>query len=112
MSPDIVIHFGTETLGVDEIVELVQNYHEAFPTNRHDIDQIMVDGDMVAVRVCLHGRHDAPYRGFDATGVEVTTLAMHFARIEEGRFVEWWATHDNLAMFEQIGLELSPRTQP
>mgnify|MGYP001811656732 CR=1 FL=1 len=112
MSPDIVIHFGTETLGVDEIVEVVQSYYKAFPTNRHEVDQIMVDGDMVAVRAVLHGSHERSYRGFEATGVQVTIPAMHFARIEDGRFVEWWATHDNLAMFEQIGLQLPPRDDP
>ncbi len=109
LSPDVVVHFGTETLNADEIVAVVEDYYEAFPANRHEIERIVVDGDFVAVRVCLHGRHEGTYRGFAPTGVEVTIPAMHFARIEDGRFVEWWATHDNLAMFEQIGLEVPPR---
>lgn len=109
MSPEIVVHFGTEILGADEIVELVEGYYRAFPANRHDIELIIAKNDMVAVRACLHGQHEGTYRGFDPTGVEVTIPAMHFARVENGRFVEWWATHDNLAMFEQIGLQLPPR---
>ena len=109
MSPDIVIHFGTETLGADDIVTLVENYYESFPATRHDVDLIIARDDMVAARVCLHGKHEGVFRGFEPTGVEVTTPAMYFARVEDGRFVEWWATLDNLAMLEQIGLDLPPR---
>ncbi len=61
--------------------------HEEFPDIRVQIESIVAEGDMVAVRLTFRGTH-AP------TGQRAAWPEMVFARFFEGRTVESWEVTD------------------
>ena len=61
--------------------------HEEFPDVRVEIESIVAEGDMVAVRLTFSGTH-AP------TGERATWPEMVFARFSEGKAVESWEVTD------------------
>jgi predicted ester cyclase len=61
--------------------------HEEFPDIRVEIESMVAEGDMVAVRLTFSGTH-AP------TGERATRPEMVFARLSEGKAVESWQVTD------------------
>jgi predicted ester cyclase len=61
--------------------------HEEFPDVRVEIESMVAEGDIVAVRLTFSGTH-AP------TGERATWPAMVFARFSEGKAVESWEVTD------------------
>ena len=61
--------------------------HEEFPDVHVDIESIVAEGDMVAVRLTFSGTH-AP------SGERATWPEMVFARFSEGKAVESWEVTD------------------
>ena len=61
--------------------------HEEFPNVRVEIESMVAEGDMVAVRLTFSGTH-AP------TGERATWPEMVFARFSEGEAVESWEVTD------------------
>ena len=61
--------------------------HEEFPDIHVDIESMVAEGDMVAVRLTFSGTH-AP------TGERATWPEMVFARFSEGKAVESWEVTD------------------
>jgi steroid delta-isomerase-like uncharacterized protein len=78
--------------------------HRAFPDLRVRIDDIIAEGDRVAVRATWTGSHRGPLpmlsvpptnRAFEFTG-------MVFWRIRDGQIAERWATIDRLGLQQQL----------
>jgi len=61
--------------------------HEGFPDVHVEIESIVAEGDMVAVRLTFSGTH-AP------SGERATRPEMVFARFSEGKAVESWEVTD------------------
>ena len=61
--------------------------HEEFPDVRVEIEDMVAEGDLVAVRLTFSGTH-AP------TGERATWPEMVFARFSEGKAVESWEVTD------------------
>jgi predicted SnoaL-like aldol condensation-catalyzing enzyme len=80
-----------ETPGVDRGPEGMKGafagLHEDFPDIHVEIEDIVAEGDMVAVRLTFSGTH-AP------TGELATWPEMVFARFSEGKAVESWEVTD------------------
>ena len=68
--------------------------HTAIPDVRVVVDDIVAEGDRVAVRATWKGTFKAPLMGIPAPGKEVTITGMVFWRIANNRLVERWATVD------------------
>ncbi len=78
--------------------------HTIFPDYHHTIEQIMTDGDMVAVRLTASGTHQAPFMGVAPTGKRITNGVLMMMRVKDGRIVEYWANADLASTLEQLGL--------
>jgi predicted ester cyclase len=78
--------------------------HTAFPDLRIEIEDIVAEGDRVAVRARWHGTHRGvlPMIPFPATNRAVTFTGMVFWRIRDGKIVERWATIDRLGLQQQL----------
>ena len=62
--------------------------HEEFPDVRVDIESMVAEGDIVAVRLTFVGTHEP-------TGEQATWPEMVFARFSEGKVVESWEVTDS-----------------
>jgi steroid delta-isomerase-like uncharacterized protein len=76
----------------------------AFPDLTTTIDQIVVEGDNVAVRWHSSGRHDRSFLGVPATHRQVEVSGATFARFEGDRVVEEFVTWDPRALLSALGI--------
>ena len=57
-----------QTPGPGGVRQLVMNVRRAFPDLVETIDDLVAEGDRVALRLTLRGTHGGPFRGVEATG--------------------------------------------
>jgi steroid delta-isomerase-like uncharacterized protein len=106
IAPDLVMHLAElpEPLrGRDAWREGVALIKSAFPDLRADIEDILADGDRVAVRLTFHGTHQGEYLGFPPTGRPITYVSHEFYRIDNGRIAEEWICSDTATLFRALG---------
>jgi len=93
--------------GPDAVRHLVFFYHLAFTEIRVTADQIVAEGETVAVRWTARGRHTGHVPGLPPTGREIVTTGIDMLRIVNGKIVEGWVSWDVLGLVEQMsGLDL------
>jgi predicted ester cyclase len=83
--------------------------HAVFPDYHHTIEQVMTDGDMVAVRATARGTHQGAFMGVPPTGKLITIGVLLMMRVRDGKIVEYWANADMASLLEQFGLLQLPR---
>ena len=104
-APDIVMHYaempeplrGRETW--QQGYELVKR---AFPDLRIRIDDLVADGDKVALRLTLSGTHQGEFQGIPATGRTVSYVSHEFYRVADGFIAEEWICSDMASLFRQL----------
>jgi steroid delta-isomerase-like uncharacterized protein len=82
-------------------------FHEvfrgAFPNITVVVEDMVAEGNKVAVRCSVRGTHAGDHLGVAATNAPVKFTGMVIARIEEGKIVEAWNNFDFMRMNKQIG---------
>jgi len=67
-------------------------------------EDMVAEGDKVAVRWTWKGKHESEYMGVPPTGKQVTITGISILRIKGGKIVEEHAEIDNLGMMQQLGM--------
>jgi steroid delta-isomerase-like uncharacterized protein len=98
-----------EPLRKDVLFQLIKTHYTAFPDWIHVIEDVIADGDKVAVKLTKNGTHKAEYEGIPATGIKATLPAMHLITIVEGKIKQCFAVEDYLGLYMQLGMELKPK---
>ncbi|HEX8119556.1 MAG TPA: ester cyclase [Pyrinomonadaceae bacterium] len=80
-----------------------QRFREAFPGVEVVVDDTVSEGDKVAARCTVRGRHEGHSLGLAATNRPVEFSGITFARIRDGKIVEAWNNFDFMSMFQQLG---------
>jgi steroid delta-isomerase-like uncharacterized protein len=83
-------------------------FRAAFPDLHATIDDLVAEGDKVAVRGSFRGTHQGELMGIPPTGKPVTVTLIDVNRIENGRLAERWAEADMLGMLQQLGVVPGP----
>ena len=79
----------------------------AFPDITMTVDQMVAEGDRVAVLWTVHGTHThAGYGGIPPTGARLEMRGTSFWRLANGRMVEEWTTFNELGAYSQIAKHL------
>lgn len=74
----------------------------AFSDQRWTIDQVIAEGDLVAIH-CVHsGRHTGDFFGLPATGRQFAYKQMHMIKMRNGKGVEHWAVRDDAGLMRQL----------
>ena len=94
--------------GIDGVKAFVSMFREAFPDIQVSIEDVMEDGDRVAVRATMTGTHDGELMGVPPSGNRVRLEMIDIVRIEDGRCAEHWGAADNLSLMQQIGAVQAP----
>lgn len=76
----------------------------AFPDISQTVENIIAEGDMVAVQITSRGTHEGELMGFEPTGNEIEVQQMFFVRIEDGMIAERWFLPDSLGLLQQLGI--------
>jgi steroid delta-isomerase-like uncharacterized protein len=108
-SEDIIDHSPLgEVRGREELKEQIEYLRTAFGDFSATVEDIVAEGDTVAMRVTLRGTHQGEFMGVEPTGNEFEVRNMVFTRIEDGKIVERWVQPDTLGLMQQLGVVESP----
>ena len=72
------------------------------------VDDLIEDGDRMAVRFSIRGKHADELMGVPATGNDIEIDGQSFFRFEDGRVVERWQALDGAALLMQLGALPAP----
>ena len=75
----------------------------AFPDFTIAVDDLVIEGDKVAMRATARGTHGGEFFGVPATGASVEFSEINLSRVVDGRMVEHWAERSTLEVLRQIG---------
>ncbi|HEX6188519.1 MAG TPA: ester cyclase [Pyrinomonadaceae bacterium] len=78
-------------------------FREAFPHIEVVVEDALAEGDKVAVRCSVRGKHEGDSLGFEATEALVEFDGIAIGRVENGMFVETWNSFDFARMYKQLG---------
>ena len=99
---------GMPPLDREGMVQFGSGFFAAFPGLTHEILSIVAEGDTVAVRLVIRGKHTGtlmlPSGGVPATGRELALDAQNFIKLSDGKVVEHWLSMDMADMMRQLGL--------
>lgn len=90
--------------GLAEHIAVVE---AAFANYELVAEQMVVEGDVVAMRGTFRGRHSGSFAGIPATGREVSAPLMIFYRIEHGRIAQHWLQFDAASLVAQLQGEVA-----
>jgi len=90
--------------GPEGFKEFATPFLTAFPDLKHVIEDMIAEGDKVAVRFTFPGTHKGEFMGIAPTGKKVVYTAIGISRIANGKYVESWAEHDALGLLQQLGV--------
>jgi steroid delta-isomerase-like uncharacterized protein len=106
ISPDMVVHgAGGQTVGMgpDGLIDLIKTWRTAFPDGRMEIDDLIAEGDTVAIRNTWHGTHEAEFYGVPPSGKQVAVTSVGIDRVKDGLVAEGWGELDMVGMMQQMG---------
>ncbi len=89
--------------GRQGLKDVVRMFEGAFPDFRYEVEDVISEGEKVAVRDVFRGTHQGDFMGIPATGNRVTMEAIHIYRLSEGKLAEHWVARDDLGMMQQLG---------
>ena len=78
-------------------------FREAFPDIQVVVEDQIAEGDRVATRCSVRGKHAGDSLGFAATGSPVEFTGVAITRINDGKIVEAWNNFDFMKMYRQLG---------
>lgn len=93
-----------EIRGREDLEDYYREMAEGFSDGRIDADDVIVEGDRVAVRWTVSGTHDGTMMGVEPTGKEITISGVDVDRVEDGRIVEMLTYYDGLGFMNQLGV--------
>jgi predicted ester cyclase len=101
--------FGT---GPAARVEPIRRYQQAFPDLHLDIDELIVAGDTVVLRMTFRGTDTGGYLGRAPTGRAAEKWVVDIMHFEGERVVREWVGADNLGLLIQLGVVDDPWPAP
>jgi predicted ester cyclase len=103
-TPELVEQWVTDE-GLKQHIAL---FEAAFPRYWLKAEDMIVEGDKVAVRATFGGTHQGDLMGIAPTGKEILGDGILIYRIENAKIVEFWAGFDQLTILQQLGAIPAP----
>ncbi len=109
--PARIIDGPDRAVGRKATFEVIRGYYRSFPDYTHDIEEMIAEGDRVAVRVVLRGTQLGEYSGIAPTGRQVSYAGTYMVTVIDGVLTEVWSLDDEINLRSQLGMELVPVTR-
>ena len=88
--------------------QAISAFLDAYPDSRFPIDDVIAEGDRVAIRHSLRGTNRAAFQDIPATGKQVKVNAIVTFRVVNGKVAETWLNADIMGMLQQLGAIPAP----
>jgi len=102
---------GKPVRSLKEFIALQQGFMTTFPDQHVRLDQMIAEGDHVAIRATYTGTQSGPMGDFPASGKKVDGPFIAFFRIESRKIAELWVEWDNVDMLTQLGVFPPPASR-
>ncbi len=102
VAPDFIDHGSPEIVGPEGVKAHIKALRTAFPDLSVTIEDMVAEGDLVAVRGTWRGTHQGEFRGVPGIGRKVEFGGMVFWRVGGGQIRERWGLIDTLALMRQL----------
>lgn len=89
-------------LGPGAFVEVHRVFCGAFPDLRIELEDVIAEGDMVAIRWKTTFTHLGDHLGFPASGKKETLCGSSFIRVEGDKILKGWNQMDLEALFQRL----------
>lgn len=94
---------GLKIASLDEFVAFLKSDWATFPDSQIIIQQLVAEGDRVAIFATYEGTQKGQMGPFPPSGRRMSLEFSGVFRLEEGRIAEIWVTWDNVAALTQLG---------
>ncbi len=84
------------------VERFVSQFLESFPDLQHTVEEMIAEGDQVAVRFSAHGTHTGQWMQFLPTGRPIRYTGVTIARIAENKIIEHYTWWDKAGLLEQL----------
>ena len=111
LAPDYLNHTPAspdQPTGPEGVKGLVAMFRSAIPDLRVVVEDMIAEGEKVAVRYTLEGTHEGELFGVPPTGRRLSIKSIAVERVSEGTIREHWRVTDSLDMMQQLGVIPAP----
>jgi steroid delta-isomerase-like uncharacterized protein len=95
---------GMEVRGIEEAIQNMKVFHEAFSDLEGAEEFSFSDGEYVCTYYTYRGTHDGEFMGIPPTGKRAEVPGIVVNRFEEDKPTEAWVVVDFLALVQQLEL--------
>jgi predicted ester cyclase len=109
LAPNYVnYNFPAPAPGPEGFKQVMGMFLQAFPDIHETTEDVISEGDKVAVRGQFTGTHKGEFMNIPATGKQIKVSYIAMYRLESGKVVENWVQMDMLGMMQQLGVIPQP----
>ncbi|MFP3914427.1 MAG: ester cyclase [Actinomycetota bacterium] len=104
LAEPFLFHIGgsTRTMALDELREIVRQWHIGFPDLHFDLHAVVASGEHAAAHATLRGTHRGVWGDLEPTGRSIDAEHMFFFRFEGSWIVEVWELLDRSELRRQL----------
>lgn len=89
--PDFIGHLDNgKTRTIDTLRNDIAVFQSALGGLREEVEDMIAEGDRVAVRYTLYATHTGDFYGAKPTGKTIKLSGIEIFRIEDGKIAEFW----------------------
>ncbi len=89
--------------------KFITSLRTTFPDLKMVPDDMIAEGDRVAIHITISGTHQGEIAGAAPTGKRITWAAFSVLRFADGRAIERWNISDELDLMRQLGIRSSKK---
>jgi steroid delta-isomerase-like uncharacterized protein len=109
LTDDFTPHtWGDMKGGKRELIDAIRRVSAGLSDVRMTIDDMVAEGDRVAVRLTSHAVQTGEFMGMPPSGKSYDIGEIHIFRIRDGKVAEHWHQLDMLGMMRQLGAMPTP----
>ena len=111
LAPDYINHTPAspdQPTGPEGVKGVVAMFRSAIPDLRVVVEDMIAEGDKVAVRCTLEGTQEGELFGVPPTGQQLSIKSIAVERVSDGKIREHWRVTDSLDMMQQLGVIPTP----
>lgn len=75
----------------------------AFPDLTATVEDILAEGDRVAIRNTMHGTHKGEFMGIPPTGKHIAIPGIDLVIVKNGKATDHWGYFDTAGLLQQLG---------
>jgi len=102
LAPSYIEHLPSGDISREQLRDYAHTFFTAFPDIRFTIEEMIAEGDKVAVLLKWKGTHKGEYMNISPTGKKIEITVANIIRIMDRKWVEFWNVTD-MRLIQQLG---------